>query len=964
MSQRLLVILLGIVGMALPGALFAASNPADVSGAERIARYNIVWGSPSKDASGVMPLGNGDVAAGVYAIENGDLYLLLAKNDALTYQGDLFKTGRVRIALDPNPFRAGKPFRQTLDLASGSIRIEADGVTLRIWADANRPVYHVEIQSPRAVSVVARPEFWTRFDGCDSNCLHAPGQPANISQSGKPTQDVRLERAGKLLWYFPVGDRSVYAEDLKFYGVERMAAEHPDPFRFNTFGNLLECPALALAEGALRGTGKSFDVRIHALSMQTPKPQSWIEAIERQAAGPNDTAQDWERHRAWWADFWNRGWITVSDRTLPPESRERLRGEPSPGGLREEDDGPAVVAQSYNVFRFLMACQSRGRLQTKFNGGLFTQQLLVKGQSPGKSPRPGAVERPDGTWLTHEDDRLWGRRFTYQNQRLLYWPLLASGDFDLMKPFFDYYWKVLPIRRAVTKAWFGHEGAYYRENIEPTGGERDCGNDGRPPKTRPGEPYEGWYHDYYFTSGLETTAMMLDYVNYSGDAEFRDRVLVPFARDVLLFFDRHYPRDAGGRLRLEPAQVVETWWVAINPAPDVAGLRFCLDELLAMKAGTADDQTRWRRFRGEVPEVHLRTVDGRQAIAPAAKWEKKANAENGELYPVFPFRVFGLALGTADLVGWTMKHRECQDAFGCACWTQDQIHWACAGNAGEAADGLIRRFRIASTMCRFPLYGREGPDSCPDFDHFGAGSVALQRMLVQEAGDKILLLPAWPADWDADFKLHLARRTVLRGTVKDGKLTAWEIEPSSRRTDVILCQPQAGKPSTSPVPPNDHPLRAGSDQNDANRFHGQIGRVTMFRGKLAPQAIRELAAGDRTRRIAAADVVGSWLNPKAGDTLATRPEDFAGAVSFEAWIRPAEKESGRILDKLTAGKDDGFLLDTWPDLSLRLIVGSQQRNFPAVFKPGAWRHVAVVLDRGLPRVFLDGQPAPRSQPSS
>ena len=80
--------------------------------------------------------------------------------------------------------------------------------------------------------------------------------------------------------------------------------------------------------------------------------------------------------------------------------------------------------------------------------------------------------------LTHEDDRLWGRRFTYQNQRLLYWPLLASGDFDLMKPFFDYYWNLLPMRRAITKAWFGHEGAYYRENIEPTGAERESSQRG------------------------------------------------------------------------------------------------------------------------------------------------------------------------------------------------------------------------------------------------------------------------------------------------------------------------------------------------------------------------------------------------------------------------------------------------------------------------------------------------------
>ena len=208
-------------------------------------------------------------------------------------------------------------------------------------------------------------------------------------------------------------------------------------------------------------------------------------------------------------------------------------------------------------------------------------------------------------------------------------------------------------------------------------------NGGRPPKTKPGESYEGWYHDYYFTSGLETLAMMTDYLEYTGDAEFRDRVLVPFAREVLLFFDRHYPRAADGKLRLEPAQVLETWWIAVNPAPDVAGLRFCLDQLLAMHAGTAEDQARWRKFRGEIPEVPMQTIEGRRAIAPAEKWKKQCNAENGELYPVFPFRLFGL--GSSDLVTWTMKYRSCPDSCGGGCWSQDQIHWAYAGRAGEAA---------------------------------------------------------------------------------------------------------------------------------------------------------------------------------------------------------------------------------------------------------------------------------------
>ena len=58
-------------------------SPVAVSG-KSVSRYDVVWDSPSKDHTGQMPLGNGDIAAGVYAIEDDALYLLLSKNDALT----------------------------------------------------------------------------------------------------------------------------------------------------------------------------------------------------------------------------------------------------------------------------------------------------------------------------------------------------------------------------------------------------------------------------------------------------------------------------------------------------------------------------------------------------------------------------------------------------------------------------------------------------------------------------------------------------------------------------------------------------------------------------------------------------------------------------------------------------------------------------------------------------------------
>ena len=756
--------------------LFAQSNSHSVT------RYNVIWNSPSKDASGVMPIGNGDMGAGVYAIENGDLYLLLSKNDAYTYMGDLFKTGRIKISISPNPFIAGKPFKQTLNLTTGSIDIEAAGTTIKVWADANHPLFHIEINAPQNVSVSVKPDLWNRIDHTPYNNTKAYTAAGGWHPDEPATQDVVVQRDDKMLWYYAVGDRSTYADDLKFYEVEDMATKFADPFRYNTFGNLLSCKQMTLSNGTLSGNGKNFDIRVYGLTKQTPDSTQWISEIEEQANRKIDLKNDWNNHCKWWNDFWNRSWIIASDNTIPTNEREKLNGEVASSGKREEKDGAALTAQSYNVFRFLMACQSRGKVQTKFNGGIFTQQLHVGKYD--KAKRTGQVQLADSSWLLNEDDRLWGRRFTFQNQRLLYWPLLASGDFDLMKPFFSYYSDMLCMRKAITKAWFGHEGAYYRENIEPTGAEQDIKDSGHPPKVKPND--EGWYTRYYYTAGLETIAMMIDRVNYTKDTAFENKVLVPFAREILLFYDKHYQRKEG-KLYMEPANSLETWWIAVNPTPDLAGLRFCINELLSMKAGTAEDQHHWAKLLDEVPPIPMQNIDGKQAISPAQDYVKtRKNLENAELYPVFPFRCYSAALGSGDLVNWTMQNRTCKDVLNDACWTQDQIHWAYAGNATEAANGLVRRFRIASKKCRFPMYGDENPDSCPDFDHFGSGSIALQRMLLQEENGKLYLFEAWPKEWDTKFKLHAMNNTTVEGEVKEGKVISIKVTPQSRKKDVVF----------------------------------------------------------------------------------------------------------------------------------------------------------------------------------
>ena len=78
--------------------------------------------------------------------------------------------------------------------------------------------------------------------------------------------------------------------------------------------------------------------------------------------------------------------------------------------------------QSYAIQRYMTACAGRGAQPIKFNGSLFTV----------------GHDLPDGESSTEEnhdpDYRAWGNSFWNQNTRLIYWPLIATGDNDLLAP--------------------------------------------------------------------------------------------------------------------------------------------------------------------------------------------------------------------------------------------------------------------------------------------------------------------------------------------------------------------------------------------------------------------------------------------------------------------------------------------------------------------------------------------------
>ena len=57
---------------------------------------------------------------------------------------------------------------------------------------------------------------------------------------------------------------------------------------------------------------------------------------------------------------------------------------------------------------------------------------------------------------------------------------------------------------------------------------------------------------------------------------------------------------------------------------------------------------------------------------------------------------------------------------------------------------------------------------------------------MQTNGDRILLFPAWPKEWNVHFKLHAPGQTVVEAELKEGKVVKLQVTPEERKKDVVI----------------------------------------------------------------------------------------------------------------------------------------------------------------------------------
>jgi len=732
-----------------------------------IAMYNPVWHTQSNGSDESMPCGGGDIGLNVWT-ENDDILFYISRSGSFDEHNMLLKSGRVRLRLTPNPFTEHN-FSQELKLKEGNIEISGGDTKIRIWVDVFNPIIHLEIESPKKIETDVFYENWRYKDrpvrkGEGNQNSYKWALPDGLTTH----KDVVEVDQGVVRFYHKNNPRTVFDVTVEQQGMEKVKDQLYNPLKNLISGGMVWGDNLCYSR---TGTGMYADTDYQFWSFKSKKPASTHHIYIALHTEQSESTERWkdnlmklskEAYRTsakvqsqnWWKNFWERSYIFIDTHKEGSESWK--------------------IGRNYQLFRYMLGCNAYGSYPTKFNGGLFTFD-------------PSGV---DTAQAFTPDYRKWGGgTFTAQNQRLVYFPMLKGGDFDMMHAQFDFYLRILKNAELRSQVYWGHEGACFTEQMELFGlpNPSEYGWK-RPDYFDQGIEYNAWL-EYQWDTVLEFCLMILDAHEYNKEDIEK---YIPLIESCLTFFDEHYTYlakrrgakslDENGHLVLYPGTACETYKMAYNATSTISALRVMLEKLIAYHHQA--ERQEWEEMLSRIPPISTREIEGKEMIAPAKLWGRINNVEAPQLYPVFPWRLYGVGKENIDLAINTYKYDPDMLKFRShKGWKQDNIFAACLGLTVEAK--RLTMLKMDDGPHRFPAFWGPGFDWTPDHNWGGSGMIGLQEMLLQEADDKIYLFPAWPPEWDVRFKLHLSGNRTVEAELVNGRLERLDVSPSPREKDIV-----------------------------------------------------------------------------------------------------------------------------------------------------------------------------------
>ena len=735
-----------------------------------------------------MPCGGGDIGLNVW-VEDGDLLIYVARTGSFDENNALLKTGRIRLQLSPNPF-AGNDFRQQLLLNEGYVKIIANNNALKaeinVWVDVFNPVVHVDVHTNSPVKSIATFESWRHKDRPSLGRANN-GNSYKWAPQGevKTFRDSIAFNQNRIVFFHRNRDTSVFDVTVKQQGLDGVKGQLFNPLKHLTFGGSMEGRNM-VAAGIINGSyldtdyrgwtlqsrkaGRSHNINLYLHTARIATLAEWesgLNASIKTVKAKQSSARIITKN--WWKAFWDKSYIVIHP-GKPDENRELWQ-----------------AGRNYQLFRYMLAANAFGSYPTKFNGGLFTYDPSLTDSSARFTP----------------DHRNWGGgTHTAQNQRLVYFPMLKSGDIDMMKPQLDFYLNLQKNAELRTNMYWDHAGACFTEQLENFGlpNPAEYGWN-RPPGFDKGVEYNAWL-EYHWDTVLEFCLMMLESGRYrrtadSGQGTAGKTSYISFIESCLRFFDEHYQYlsrlrgrralDGNNQLVLYPGSGAETYKMAYNANSTIAALTTVTSRLLELPSGYLADEKRkyFADMLRRIPPLNFRQMNGHTMLSPAKIWERVNHSETPQLYPVFPWGIYGIGRPGLDTAinTWTYDTSAVK-ARSHVGWRQDNIFAARLGLTQEAMK--LNVLKLKNSGRRFPAFWGPGYDWTPDHNWGGSGMIGLQEMLMQTHQEKIYLFPAWPSGENVHFKLHAPYQTTVEAMLKNGKVELLKVTPESRRKDIVM----------------------------------------------------------------------------------------------------------------------------------------------------------------------------------
>jgi len=458
-------------------------------------------------------------------------------------------------------------------------------------------------------------------------------------------------------------------------------------------------------------------------------------------------------HEKWWRDFWSRSFVQ----------------------LASEDGVADYLANLWYMHVYAMACGSRGEVPPKFNGGL---------------------------WTDERDKREWGKGYWHWNTQETYWPLYAANHLELLAPYYNMYFRMLPNVERQTKDYFGIGGAQYPETCMFDGTDAT----GKGPKVmgvheRLPVPKTFTNANMILSSSAEIAMQFWWYYLYTGDATFLREKAYPVMSSAAEFLLGYLSKDKQGRYYVYPSNAHETFLAVKNPTTDLAAIRYLLPSLIEASRildGDADRRGKWQEVLDHLAPYPINEkTGGIGAYEPLPSQSVKAtNAENPELFPVGVFPLITLGSPAHDLGVRTFLGRSRVNVYG---WTTDSICAARLGLADQQRDGLHNLLpnhaeRYQDHPSGLMDYYTRRPAIHPYLEGSGTFATALGEMLLQSwnqgpNGEPVIrICPALPQAWSARFKLLAMGGFVVTGAADGGK-PFWVSIYSQRGGTALVANP-------------------------------------------------------------------------------------------------------------------------------------------------------------------------------